>query len=93
MIEAETLIWIAMFLGGTLHDYEDGWTDGYCQAVADDNHGWRIDEVPHSGSGFTCVWSVPANEGHVESCSDAGGSAVKQGRRLVCTKHYSWEVR
>jgi hypothetical protein len=80
------IIWVAILLGGTLHDYEDGWTDGYCQAVADDSHGWRIDEVPHTDRGFVCVWSVPRAEGHHEHCSDAGGSSWVEGDRMHCKR-------
>jgi len=72
------------------HDYGDGWTDGYCQAIADTGHGWRIDEVPHSPGGFACVWSIPAHEGDIEACSDSGGYAWQVGDRLVCQRFVNW---
>ncbi len=84
------IMWLAMLLGGTLSDYEDGWTDGYCQAIADNGHGWRIDEVPHSEAGFTCVWSVPARGSHFESCSDAGGDSWVSGSRRYCRRFIRW---
>ena len=85
------IVWLAVLLGGTLSaDYGDGWTDGYCQAIADNGHGWRIDEAPHSEAGFTCVWSVPAHGSHSESCSDVGGESWLSGNRRYCRRLVRW---
>jgi len=93
-----SVIFWAILNAAALHSadvvpYDDAYSDGYCNAVADTGHGWRVDDIKHDKGGFTCVWSIPANEGHVESCSDVGGYAVKVNSRLVCTNRYQWEVR
>jgi len=82
-------------LFATLHPsdvapYDDAYSDGYCQAIADNGHGWRIDEIPHTTGGFACVWSIPASEGDIEACSDEGGYAWQVGDRLVCERFISW---
>ena len=84
------MIFLLIALGYGAPDYQDGFTDGYCQSIADRGHGWSIDEVPHSEAGFTCVWSVPLAEGHVEYCSDVGGEALRQDNRMFCSLLVAW---
>ena len=90
----------AMASAATLHPadvapYDDAYSDGYCNAVGDEHLGWRIDEIPHTRSGFTCVWSIERNDpaAHREWCSDMGGVAFEHGERLACRAGYSWPKR
>ncbi len=82
------LLWLALAWSGTIADYEDGYRDGYCQAIADTSHGWSIDETPTTELGWLCVWSTPAETSHYETCSDIGGQSWSANGRRYCKREY-----